>query len=178
MAADRQEVDPRLFGQDAGLAEALDSVHMEEGAGIAAFDGRADLLYGLYGADLIVGMHDRYQDGVLPDGRFDRLRGYLSFGIDGQICHFKSLLLQKPHGLQDRRMFDHRRNQMASAAPHGHGRADDGQVVGFGPAGGIDQVSGPDFQYPGQNGGSPGQPPFRFHSLMVHAGGIAVFLQI
>ena len=91
VAACRQQVDLHPLGQDLRLAEALHGVHVEEGLRIGCLDGPADLRDRLYGADLIVGVHDRDQDGVGADRRSHLVRRDQAVPVDAQAGDLKAL---------------------------------------------------------------------------------------
>ena len=75
------------------LAEGLHRVHVERDAVLAG--DRADLRAGLDGPDLGVGVHDRDQDGVGPDGAPDVVGIDQPVAVDVEIGHLEALALER-----------------------------------------------------------------------------------
>ena len=178
VSADSQEVDAPLLGEDPGLAEPLHRVHVKEHGGILRLDQAADLLDGLDRADLVVGMHDGDKDRVIPDRVRHFLRGDDAPLVHGEIGHLKALLLQELHGFEDSGVLDLRRDQVPARPLIGQRAADDGDVVGLGSAGGEEDILLFDFQDLRQRPGGLRNVLLGLHALVVHAGGIAVLLQV
>ena len=81
------------------------------------------------------------------------------------------------HGLQDRRVLNHRGDQMLSPALCRQGTADDRKVIGLSPAGSKIQVLVPDLEDSRQSLFGLRDTPFGCHTSVMHAGRIPVILQ-
>ena len=178
VAAHGEQVDSPFLGVDLRLAESLHRVHMEKRGGILGIDALCDLLYGLHRSDLVVGVHDGHQDRVIPDSFFHQVGGYDSILVHGKISHFKALGFQILHRLGDCGVLDHRSDQMAPSSHVCQRTADDGDIVGLCTAGSKHEVSLVDLQDLRQVFLRLRDILLRFHSLVVHAGGIAVLFQV
>ena len=67
-------------------------------------------------ANLIVYMHKRYKNRILPYGIFQLLNTYHAVMVNRQICDFKALLLKKLHHRQNRCMLDRGCDDMPSGS--------------------------------------------------------------
>src|SRR5699024_9164132 len=166
----------RFSGMYTVFSERLDRVHMKKGFRAELMDKLPDLLHRHYRTHFIINIHNRYQDGVRPENRFQRVQLYPPLIIYRHIVNFETLLLKKGRGLAYRRMLHHSGHDMVSAAPVGHGRADQRQVVGFRAAGGKKDFFFLHFQDSGNDPGRFFYVILRFHAFAVHGGGIAVIL--
>ena len=150
---------------------------MEKKAGICRLDGSSDLLDRLHCADDVVGVHDRNQDRVWTNGG-SRLPGrYQAVPVNPQPCDFKSQGLQIFHGFQHSGMLDLCRDQVFSFALHGHGGADDRQIVRLGPARSKADIFFLYLQDSGQSLPGLGNAPLGSDAAVVHGRRIAVILQ-
>ncbi len=91
----------------------------------------ADLSYRLDGADLVVGVHHRYQDGVRADGLADALRVDQPAAVHRDSRDLVAELLQVFHGLEDGVMLDGRSHQVTALLMVSTGRSQDGPVIGL-----------------------------------------------
>ena len=132
VGAHGEHVDSQFVHVERQLACRLHGIDVEEHAGFAG-----DLAYlgdGLDGAHLVVGVHDRHQDGVGPD----RLAHV--FGIDEPAAvHWDTrdlvaALLQVLHAFEHSVVLDGGGDEMAPLLLLRVGGAQDGPVVGLGAA--------------------------------------------
>lgn len=136
MTADTQHVNTQLFRQNPELSVALHRVHMEQNGFLPVFQKPSYLLDGLYRANLIVYVHDRHQNGLVRQSRFQIRDAHHALFIHRQIRHLKALLFQLLHGIQDGRVLNPGGNQVLSCPLIGMGRAHERQVIALCPAGG------------------------------------------
>jgi hypothetical protein len=127
---ERQHVDVEGVEIDGRLPEGLHRVHVERDPVLAG--DRPDLPRGLDGPDLGVGVHDRDQDGLGPDGPPDRLGIHEAVPVHVQVGGLEPQGLEVLHRPQHRVVLDLRRDEVAATAPHRH--ALDRHVVGLGAA--------------------------------------------
>ena len=94
------------------MAEGLHRIGVEQNP-VLLRDG-SDLLYRLDGADLVVGKHHGYQDGVGTDGLPELIQLHRAELIHVQIGDLKSVLFQVFAGVQDRVVLDLRGDDVLS----------------------------------------------------------------
>ncbi len=125
------EVDLGVLQVDVHLAGALRRIHVQQDAA-----GPGDLANGGNvgdGANLVVHVHQRDQNGVVTQGRFHRCRMDQAGALLGvEIGHLESFALELAAGVQHRLVLDLRGNDVLALALIEVGGALDGQVVGFG----------------------------------------------
>jgi hypothetical protein len=97
---DRQEIGLELRHVDLDPARALHRVDVEHDALLAA--ELADLPDRLDHADLVVHHHDRDQDGVGPDRRFQLFQADDSVGLDFEVGRLEALALELAHRVEHR----------------------------------------------------------------------------
>ena len=129
MSADRQQIHIHSGRIDPELAESLHGVHMEQCLRVTALDQRTGFRHRLYTSDLVIYMHDRYQDRVLPHRPLQFLQGDPPLTVHREISHLKSLSLQIRHGLQNSRMLHPCRDQMPSSSVMSHRRTDQRNII-------------------------------------------------
>ncbi len=136
MRRNRREIDIVLNHIERHLADGLHRVGVEEHAALMA--QRANLADGLQHANLVVGRHDRHQDGLVVHGALQVVEINAAVLLHRQIGDAESVLLQAlatvEHGLVLGRLGD---DVVALLAVH-LGDALDGKVVALGGAGGED----------------------------------------
>ena len=92
------------------MPDCLNSIRVEKDS--VLFTDLADLMNRLNCSDLIVGIHDRDQAGILPDRRFQFLRPHQSVLVHRQERHLIALFFQPVQGMQDRVVFKSGRNDV------------------------------------------------------------------
>ena len=142
VSRNRQHVDFHPFRQNFCLAIALHRVHVEQRVRIDAFDQLARLCDRLKGSDLIIRVHDRNQNRIRTDRRFQIGQTDFSVFIDRQIRHLKALLLQILHRIEDRRMLNRCRNQMLALPCICIRCTAQRQIIRLRPAGGKEDLLG------------------------------------
>ncbi len=134
------QVDLELVQVDLDLAGRLCGVDVEQhaaGAGQLADGGDV-----VDGADLVVHVHDRDQDGVVTQRRLDQSRSDQAIFSRLQVGHFETFALQLATGVEDRLVLDLRGDDVLALARVEVRDALDRQVVGLGGAGGPDDLAG------------------------------------
>ena len=108
-------------------------VYLDNSATTRCFDEVAQLMMQVMcrDSDLIIGMHNGYQNRFFTDCFLQILQADPALSIHRQIGHAKSLILQIPHCLYHCRMFYLCRDQMPSHAVIGHRGAYYGDIIGF-----------------------------------------------
>ena len=135
VSGQREHIDVLLFHVDLHIADGLDRIGVEQNAVLFA-DG-ADLRNGLNGADLVVGVHDGHQSGVLTDGILYLLGGNETVLVHRQVGDLKALFFQSGTGVQNGVMLEYGGDDVLFAlGRHQLGGAFDGPVVRLGAAGG------------------------------------------
>ena len=129
VSADGEHVDVSLFGPDPELAVGLDGIRVEIAGRILLLYDPAQLFDGLYGSDLVIDIHDAYQDRVRPDGGSQGFRIHTAVSVHGKEGHLIALSLQKLQGLIDGGMLDAEAYDVLSPLSPAKGRADEGQIV-------------------------------------------------
>ncbi|MNF77257.1 hypothetical protein D3C84_593980 [compost metagenome] len=112
---------------------------MEQDAlGTEQFADRCDIVDG---ADFVVHVHDRHQDGVVAQFGFDHLRRYQTIGARLDVGHFETFTLQLAHGVEDSLVLNLGGDQVLAFGGIEMCRTLDCQVVGFGGTGGPDDFT-------------------------------------
>ena len=140
MSADGEHIDPPFLGVDLRFAKTLHCVHMEQRRRILGIDALRDLPDRLHRADLVVRVHDGYQDRVVPNGLLHEIGGDNSVLINRKIGHLESLGFQIAHRFQDGRMLDRGCDQMAASAGVCQSPADNRDIVGLRAAGSEEEI--------------------------------------
>jgi hypothetical protein len=134
VGGDRGEIDLEPIDVQREGANALGGVGMEDDA-VAAGDG-TDLGEWLDGADLVVGVHDRDQDGPCGEGLLDLGGVNAADAVDGQVGDREAGLLEVGADGQHRLVLDRRGDQVIAVRAQRHGCALDSEVVALCSAGG------------------------------------------
>ncbi|MNF81463.1 hypothetical protein D3C84_637350 [compost metagenome] len=139
MGGHGEQIHFQRFHVDRDLAHALDSVHVQQDlAGAAQLADGGDVLHH---TDLVVHMHDADQDGVIAQGTFDLLQGEQAVWHRLEVGHLVAFTLQLTAGVEHRLVFGLGGDDVFALASIEVGNALDGQVVGFGRAGGEDDLA-------------------------------------
>ena len=101
---DGEEIHPEGIDGDRDLTHRLGRIRMEAHSVVSRQGGK--LGDGLDGADLVVGVHDGHQHGVLADRPGDVPRGDPPVPVDGQYRQLPASLGQVGHGPRDGRVLD------------------------------------------------------------------------
>ena len=135
VAGQGQHVDVLLLHVDVQVPGGLHRVRVEQHALFVAHP--ADLRDGQNGADLVVGVHDGHQTGVLPDGVRHLLRRDGTGAAHVQQRDLEALFFQLLQGVQHRVVLEGGGDDVLLAlALTDPRRGDDGLVVGLAAAGG------------------------------------------
>ena len=134
-----EQVDLLRLHVDEQMPRSLHRVGVEEHALLPA--NRADLRNGLDGADLVVGVHDGHQAGILADGLCHLLRGDQAAAVHIQQCHVIALLFQLLQGVQHSVVLKGGGDDVLLAPARAQGSGgQDGLVVRLAAAGGEDDL--------------------------------------
>ena len=159
------------------VAHRLDGVGVEEHL-VGLGDG-ADLSNGLNGADLIVGGHDRDEDGVGADGRLHGGGVHPALPVHRQVGHLIALLLHPLGGVENGVVLDGGGDDVAglfTLEGHQLGHPTQGPVVRLGAAGGKINLLRLGVQTAGHRGPGLLQVALGLLAEGVQAGGVAVAL--
>ena len=142
VGAHGHQVDAVVLHVDGHLADALGGVAVKQHA---AFLGElADLPDGMQGADLVVGVHQRNEDGVVAEGVLDVVDVDPAVPIDRQIRHLRGArTFEGLAGVEHRLVLGHRGNDVLAFVRVEFRDALDGEIVRFGCAAGEDDFLGP-----------------------------------
>ena len=175
MAGEAQHINVLGLDVDGQVTRRLNGVGVEQNALFPAHG--ADLLNGQDAADLVVGVHDRHQAGILPDGVGHLPGGDHAVFVDRQQLHLEALLLQLLQGVENGVVLEGGGDDvhLALAAADGGG-GKQGLVVGLAAAGGEDDLTGLAVQAPGHGLAALHQQLRRPLAHAVQAGGVAVVL--
>ncbi|MCY1508914.1 hypothetical protein D9M68_432390 [compost metagenome] len=133
------QVDLQLLQVDIHLAGGLGGVDVEEdAAGTGQLADGGDVVDG---ADFVVHVHDRHQDGVLTQGSLDHGRGDQAVFARLQVGDLEAFALQLAGGVQHRLVLDLRGDDVLALAVVEVRHALDGEVVGFGCTGSPDDFT-------------------------------------
>ena len=177
MAGKGEHVDILLLHVNGHVAHSLHRVGVEQHPVLLA-DG-ADLRDGLKGADLIVGVHNGHQAGLLRDGGLQLLGPDNAVFVDRQVGDSEALLFQCLAGVQHRVVLESGSDDMGLALfLHGVGRALNGPVVAFGAAAGEVDFPGLGAQAAGHGLAGLFQGLFGLLAQGVQAGGVAIHFLI
>ncbi|MNO99907.1 hypothetical protein D3C76_916900 [compost metagenome] len=133
------QVDLQLLQIDIHLAGGLGRVDVEQDAARAGqFADRSDIVDG---ADFVVHVHDRNQDGVITQRSLDLGRSDQAIFGRVQIGHFEAFALELAAGVQHRLVLDLRGDDVLALAGVEVRDTLDRQVVGLGGAGGPDDLA-------------------------------------
>ncbi len=135
---ERKQVDVQVSHVEGHVPDGLHGVGVEEHIALPA-DG-ADLGHGLDGPDLVVGVHDRDQDGLVGDRLADIVRVDEAVGVDGQIGNLDASLLEELGGVQHRVVLDGGGDDVVALLLAGKADPKQGLVVGLGSAAGEDDL--------------------------------------
>src|SRR5450830_98389 len=133
------QVDFQLLQVDVDLAGGLGAVDMEQHAARAG--QLADGSDVVDGADLVVHVHERNQDGVVAQGGFNHGRGDQAIFTGLDVGDFETFALQLAHGVEDRLVFDLAGDQVLALGAVEMRDPLDRQVVGLGGTGGPDDFT-------------------------------------
>lgn len=164
------EVDGMGGDVQGNFSGGLYGVGVEEG--LVFMGDLGEFVDGLDGSDDVVGGHDGDESGIGSE------RGFEGFGVDeavlvdGELGDFDALVLEVAAGLQDGGVFDGADDDVGVLEVLGFEGAAQGEVVGFGTAGGKDDFFGEGVDEFGDM--SPGlfDGLARFASRGMEAGGI------
>jgi len=134
----RKQVYSQFVHEHRNLAHRLCRVGVHKRA-VAVGDGR-DFGDWLDGTDLVVGVHDGHQDGIGGDGPLNVGGVYHSVLVHRQHGDAVALAFEPLAGLQHRRVFDGRGDDVVAALTIGGGHTLDGAVVGLAAAAGEDDL--------------------------------------
>jgi hypothetical protein len=146
----RQQVDPHRLDVHRDLAHRLGGVGVEDDA--ALLGQRADGRDVLDGPDLVVGEHDRDQDGLVGHRSADLVHVDEAVRLHGHVRHLEARALQALADVDARPLLDHGGDDVRALLAVHLGHALEGQVDRLRPPGREHQllgVAGPD---------EPGQP--------------------
>ncbi|MCY1415436.1 hypothetical protein D9M71_309180 [compost metagenome] len=133
------QVDLELLQVDVHLAGGLGRVDVEQdAAGTGQLADGGDVVDG---ADLVVHVHDRNQDGVVTQRGLDLGRSDQAVFGRVQIGHFEAFALELAAGVQHRLVLDLRGDDVLALAGVEVRGTLDRQVVGLGGAGGPDDLA-------------------------------------
>ena len=118
-----------LLDIEGDLAEGLNGVGVEEDALLAA--GRADAGDVLHDADLVVGVHERDENGPLLERRANGVRRDRSVRLGLEVGDPESFPFERAAGVEHGAVLGHSRDDVVALAPVGPGGADHGEVVRF-----------------------------------------------
>ena len=136
----RQKIDAEVVHRKGHLAQCLHRVGVHQGA---AFVGRGgNVGDGLQRADLVVGQHDGNQNRLVRQAVAHRLRVHDAAFVHRHVGNFVTLPFEGAAGVQDGRMLDLRRDQVAPAFPVCLRHPLDNGVVGLGAAAAEDDRRG------------------------------------
>ena len=139
MGGEGHQVDLQGLQVDVDLAGGLSAVDVEQHAlGAGQFADGSDVVDG---ADLVVHMHDRNQDGVVTQGCFDHGRSDEAVFARLDVGHFEAFTLELAHGVQDSLVLDLRGDQVLALGVVEMRDTLDCQVVGFGSTGSPDDFT-------------------------------------
>src|SRR5437879_13333890 len=146
MARQRKQVDIVLLHIHRNLARSLYAVNVEKGS--VCLGDLADLGDRIDYPDLVIGGHDRDQDGLRGDGAAHVVQVDAAVLLHRQIGDLEAVLLQALAGVQHRLMFDYLGDDVVALLAVHLRDAFDGQVIRFrGPTGeddllgiGVDQT--------------------------------------
>ncbi len=136
VAGDRHQVDVLLVHIDRNLADRLRRVGVEDHAALAT--ELADLGDGLQHADLVVGGHDRDQDGLVVHGALQVVEIDQAVFLHRQVGDAVAVLLQALAGVEHGLVLGDRGDDVIALLAVHLGDALDGEVVALGGAGGED----------------------------------------
>ena len=135
-----------------------------------------DLIDRLEGADLVIGIHDTDENGIVSQCGLDVRGVHPAPSVNANAGHLKPQLLQPFERTQHRKVLYLRGDQVFSVFLPGQGRTDDGQIVRLGASAGENQVFRAAFETFGHGSGSRAQcftgPP----SERVNTGWVTKFL--
>ena len=139
MSREGHQVDFQFGQVDFNLASGLGRIDMEQHAARASqLTNGSDVVDG---ADFVVHVHDRNQNGVITHGRFNHGRRHQTVGTWLDIRHFKAFALQLTHGVEDGLVFNLVGDQVLAFGGIEMRSTLDRQVVGLGRAGGPDNFT-------------------------------------
>src|SRR5690606_436180 len=134
------QVDLHGLQVDGHLAGRLGGVDVEQHpAGTGQLTDGGDVVDG---ADLVVDVHDRHQDGVLAQRRLDHGRSHQAVFARLEIGHLEAFALQLAGGIQHRLVLDLRGDDVLALGAVEVRHALDGEVVGLGGTAGPDDLAG------------------------------------
>ncbi len=136
---ERHQVDLQLLQIDFHLAGRLSGVHMEDDALFAA--DFAQRFHVLDHADFVVHHHHRHEHGVGTQRSLEDIQVDQAVVLDVQVRDFKALAFQFTTGVEHSLVLGLDRDDVLAAFGVEVGCALDGQVVGFGGAGGPDDFA-------------------------------------
>src|SRR5262245_57791222 len=130
---ERQQVDAEFLHVYRNLADRLHGVGVQVETFLprvaALFDQRGDLFERLNRADLVVGVHDGDQHGLVGQRLADVFNPYDAFAVNGQVGRAPAVFFEAPARGQDRRVLDLRGDDVTALLLVGFGDAFDRQVV-------------------------------------------------
>ena len=130
MAGQAHQIHRQLGHINRHAACGLRRIHMENNATRTAdFANRIDVLNH---ANFIVDEHDRGQNGVGAQRRFKCRQIQQTIGLHIQISNFKTLALERTHGIEHGLVFGFHRNQVLALGFIKSGGALDRQVIALG----------------------------------------------
>ena len=144
VAGEREQVDVPVFAfqVDGQLADRLRGVGVKENGRIGLFGQTRKLFDGKDHARLVVGVHDRNQQGLRRQGADELADVEVSLAIDAQEGHVITVPLQILADFENGRMLDDGGDDMPPVRVRAGG-AHDGRVVALGSAGGEENLTRP-----------------------------------
>lgn len=175
VAGEAEEVDAEARGADIEGAGGLDGVGVDDDAGVSLAGNVGGLGDGLDGADFVVGGHDGDDDGFGADGLGEGIERDGAFAVDGEVGGAKAFALELSDGVEDGVVLDGGGDDVVPAAAGAlrEGGAPDGCVIGFGAAGGEDDLAGRSSEEVGDGLAGGMDSAASFLALEVNAGGVA-----
>ena len=134
----RQYIDVHGVDVDGNLADSLNGIGVEDDALLVT--QLADFRHRLDDADLVVGKHDRNQDGLVVDGPLQVFDVDQTVGLHRQIRHAVAVLFKPLAGIEHRFVLGHLGDDVIAALLVHLGDALDGEVVALGRARGEDDL--------------------------------------
>ena len=140
MGAERDEIDAPGPRRKRQFAQGLDRVGMDDRVRIDLPHGPHDFRDVLYRTDLVVHISHADKTRVRVDQLGQLVQADGTAAVHGNLAHRETFVLQRPHGLENRRVLDRAAKQRTPSAAHRAGGAPEGQIVRLGTAGSEDYL--------------------------------------
>lgn len=140
MRGQGEQTDPEGLDVDGQPTAAGVGIHKKRHAGFAG--NLRNFANGLDGAEVVIGVVEGDEDGVVGQSGADVGGVDEAFFVDAELGRGEALFLEELDGVQHGRMLDGAGDDVVAAGLLGVSRAFDGEVDGFGAAGGKDDFLG------------------------------------